>query len=374
MENMTENKINIKEIDIVGLAKKVLCEKRLLAKFIVAFAIVGVIYALNKPKEYTSIVVIAPEASSMGMSSSLSDIAGMVGLNIGGNGNSLDAIYPEIYPDIFASPDFIVPLFNVKVRLLKDSVEKRYYDHIVDDVKIPFWNYPMIFLRGAIEQLLPKDDSNVVRDSVDLFQLTRKENDVYGAISKNIGCQMNKGTNIITISVTDNDPLVAAIIADTLQQKLQDYITLYRTKKARIDYAYHKEINTIAKEEYQAAQKEYSSYADSHIDAYLTSYKTKSEELEEEMQLKHSVYSQSAAQMQQARAKIQERTPVFTVVQRASVPLRASSFPRSFMVIGFMILGIFCDAAWVLFVRERYEQWKQNRKNKKEQGATKIEE
>lgn len=40
-------------------------------------------------------------------------------------------------------------------------------------------------------------------------------------------------TSVISISVMDQDPMVAAILADTLQSRLQQYITEYRTKKQK---------------------------------------------------------------------------------------------------------------------------------------------
>ena len=93
-------KASTKEIDLIALFMRIFQEKRLLAKFILVLTIVGIVYALGKPKEYTASVVLAPEATSMGMSSSLSDIAGMMGLEMGQGGKSIDAIYPDIYPDI----------------------------------------------------------------------------------------------------------------------------------------------------------------------------------------------------------------------------------------------------------------------------------
>jgi uncharacterized protein involved in exopolysaccharide biosynthesis len=51
------------------------------------------------------------------------------------------------------------------------------------------------------------------------------------------------------------------------------------------------------------------------------------------MQLKFNNYSETSRQVQQALAKVQENTPAFTIIQRAIVPLKASSTPRSMMVI-----------------------------------------
>jgi hypothetical protein len=147
MDLNTGNKKS-KEIDVVGIASKVLKEKKTLGIFVGVFAIIGIIVALNTQKEYTTTVVLAPEISGgSSLPESLNDIASMVGVDFSSKGSSMDAIYPEIYPDVFASSDFIVKLFDVKVKQETDSVSsKTYYNHILKDRHIPFWSYPGIWI------------------------------------------------------------------------------------------------------------------------------------------------------------------------------------------------------------------------------------
>ena len=95
-----------KEIDIISLVNKVLRAKKTLVICFLTSLILGIGYALGQQKTYTASVMIAPEANSMGMSQSLSDIAGAIGMSLGNNNQGVDAIYPEIYPEIFASNDF----------------------------------------------------------------------------------------------------------------------------------------------------------------------------------------------------------------------------------------------------------------------------
>ena len=131
-----ENGKKTKEIDVIGITKKILKEKKLLGIFIGGATIIGIIVAFSLPKQYTAKVVLAPELSSggLGMSASLSDMASNFGIDLGSK-SSYDAIYPEIYPDIFASTDFIRTLFNVLIRQKKDNAPKTYYSHITQDMK-----------------------------------------------------------------------------------------------------------------------------------------------------------------------------------------------------------------------------------------------
>lgn len=344
MANINKNR----EIDIVGIIKKVLADKILLLKFIIISAFIGVVVALNTAKEYTTTVVLAPEMSgNSGISGNLGDLASMVGINLNSSGGgAIDAIYPEIYPEVLASSDFIINLFDVNVQLEKNTVIRTYYDHLLRDAKIPFWSYPRIW----ISTLITKD--TIDNKKINPFHLTKEQTDICETIRKRISCIVDKKTAIITISVTDQDRIVSATIADTIQNRLKEYITLYRTKKARNDLAYTKELYDEAKNSYKQAQKEYASYADSYTDVTLESYKTKRDELENELQLRYNIYNQVTQQLQIAQARVQERTPVFTIVQRASVPFKASSMPRSFIVILYVFLGIIADALWITILKD----------------------
>ena len=186
------------------------------------------------------------------------------------------------------------------------------------------------------------------------YCLTKIQSEVCEAIVGSIGCQINKGTNVITISVTDTDARVAACMADSVKTRLQNYITLYRTKKARQDLAYSQQINAEAKAAYEKSRQKYASFADANSEVVLMSYQSKLEDLENDMQLKFNNYSQTAQQVQKAQAKIQENTPAFTVIQNATVPLKSSSMPRTLMVIIFVFVGVIADALWVLVLSQAF--------------------
>ena len=120
---------------------------------------------------------------------------------------------------------------------------------------------------------------------------------------------------------------------------LQAAITDYRTKKARIDLQYMQKLFSEAKQQYDQARRLYASYADANLDVNLQSFKSKENDLENEMQLKYNIYTTLVEQLQLARAKVQERTPAFTVVQSATVPIKHSSRPKIVTLLIWLFLG-----------------------------------
>lgn len=341
-ENNRKEAETFHEIDFVTVIKNVFKDWKGLIIFMGIAFLLGCIIAFNTPKSYTAEVVLAPElnSSSIGLNSNLADMASNLGIDIGDK-KTADAIYPDIYPDIFESPDFILGLFNVQVTTVEGAT-KTYKEHLLKDSKAPFWTYPQVYLanlrkkKGSIKVSGKEKGENS-------FLISQEDENLCNAIKGLIGCQIDNKTSLITISTTDQDPMVAAIMADTLQKRLQTYITGYRTKKARTDYLYFKKLTDESKARYLKAQQAYAGYADANMDPDLASISTHRDQLENEMQLRYNIYTQTLAQLQQALAKIQERTPAFSIIQNSRMPYRPSSRPRLFTVIIFIMLGFISD-------------------------------
>lgn len=338
MEDKQKNKI---EVNFIRLAEIVKADWRVTGLYCLLAAILGVIVAFSIPRIYKTSVMLAPETSSASsLTSNISSLASMVGMDMNFGDNN-DAIYPEIYPDLMKSTDFLVSMFPVKVKSIDGDVNTTYYDYIAKMQKFPWWDYPKVWIAKLAKSLKKSSDANRGNgDTVNPFMLTKEQFEVAQGINKNIDCSVDKKTSVISIEVTDQDPLIAASVADSVKDRLQVYITKYRTNKARNDLAYMEELFDEAKAQYTKARQQYAAYADANQDLILQSYKSKEEDLENEMQLRYNIYTQVTEQLQLAKAKVQERTPAFTVVQSATVPVRHSNKPKVIVLGMFMFLGI----------------------------------
>lgn len=152
--------------------------------------------------------------------------------------------------------------------------------------------------------------------------------------------------------------MVSAIMADTILNRLQEYITMYRTKKARVDLDYFQKLYNEAKVQYTKSRQTYAAYSDANNELTLQSFKLKVEDLENEMQLKYNVYTQIAQQLQMAKAKVQESTPAFTTIQQATVPMLATSTPRSVIVLLCIFFGIAIYGLWLVFFKDMWQKKK----------------
>lgn len=339
MSEQSKQSILKKELRLDLLFRVMWKNKRKYIIPVLAAGVVASALALCVPRFYTVKVKLAPEYTTQGgaLSGSLGGLASMVGLNM----NSLssgDAITPNFYPDLMKSTDFLVPLMNVTVETKDGKFKGSYSDYLTKEQKFPWWEVCIGFLKTK----LSKEDDGEGRNEnqiVDPFRLTKKQQEIIKAISGNIECVVDKKTDVISISTTAQDPLVAAQLADTVKVKLQEFITEYRTNKARIDLEHITNMCEKARADYEKAQRAYSEFADSHQDLVMQSYKSIEENYENEMQAAYNIYSSFLQQRQMAQAKLQERTPAFTTIQNSTVPIKHSGPKRMIFVLCVVFLA-----------------------------------
>ena len=79
------------------------------------------------------------------------------------------------------------------------------------------------------------------------------------------------------------------------------------------------------------------------------------------MSLAYSLYNQTAKQLQLARATVQESTPVYAVVQPATVPLKPSKPSKIMILVGCVFLAGAAAAAGTLFGEEIAEGFRERK-------------
>lgn len=306
----------------------------------IAFVLAAV-YNLGQPDFYTCTVKLSPELGSGSRSSlGLSSLASNFGVNLGANsGTNADAILPELYPDLMNSVDFKTSLFSVKVMRDEDMKTFTYYDYLMNEQKKPWWSN----LFGSGE----KKKHNL--SAVNPFRLNAEQTAIAARINQNVVCDVDKKTMVITINVTDQDPLICATMADSVKMRLQNFITDYRTSKVRVDLAYNQKLYKEAKARYEKARQRYAEFSDANQDVVLKSIETKLTDLENEMQLQYNIYQQVVSQLQQAEMKVQQETPAFTTLQSATVPVGPAGPKRSQMCLIFVVFAFLLTTAWILY-------------------------
>ena len=353
-EELQKNFSSQEEIDLLELALKVWGERKFVLKACGYAVLIGLVIAFSIPREYTANAMIAPELSDNKTTGGLSSLAAMAGFNLNAT-STADAIYPDLYPDIVTSTPFITGLFNVQVKDLDEEVDTTLYCYLNEHQRVPWWTLitsaPFKAL-GWVISLFTEEEKEVA--ILDPFHLTKEEADIAKELSERITVSVDKKTGVTTLSVTMQDARISACLTDTVVRRLQDYITEYRTTKARQDFQFQEKLFERKKKEYEKAQENYAKFADANKNIILLSYRAEQERLENEMRLAYQVYTSVAQQLQMAEAKVQEITPVYTIIEPATIPIKASKPRKTLMLLGIVFLTGLCCVSWILFGRDFY--------------------
>ena len=287
-----------------------------------AGALLGTTAGLCLPERFTATAKMVAETGQPGLSPEISGITSLVGINLGtlARENELDA---ALYPEIIASTPFLAEMERVRV----DGVSLSSF--------IPGF--------GRADEA-PSDP--------------RRVHALHRLMRRSFRIETDKKSGLITVSVALNDPQAAAVAADSLTAKLERYVIAHRIRKAQNDFSFVGRQFEEAKQRYYTAQHEYARHTDANRHTVRQSAEVERNRLYQEQQLAHTVYSQLAGQFETARLKVQEQTPVFTVIEPTQIPVFRSFPPRiAFMLgglaVGAILAGLFIAVRFVFNEKNR---------------------
>lgn len=284
-------------IDIVAFVKALLAEKKIFligwpVTFVVACAVI-----LCVPRKYKSETILAPEYDYIN-TEALRAIARTVDVDIP-IGPTTDAISPELYPDVINSSEFLGYVLMQEVTNSKGETK-------------------------TIFNFFHKEG--------------RKEWKTAQKVADHIKCNIDKKTGAISITCKAKDPNVAAAMANLVREHLQACITEYRTTKARKNVEFYASQVSEKQQFAEQARTEYVVYSDSHKGSSLAQVKTEIDRLEQELEVRQAAYTASLVQLQAAEVKLQEETPVFTIIQKGDVPVKPCYPKRVIFVLAVLVV------------------------------------
>lgn len=350
------------EIDLMDILRKIIAIRKTIYKAVGIGLVIGIIIALSIPKQYTVTVTLSPEMGNT-KSGGLSGLAASFLGNEVAMGDGSDALNASLSPDIVSSTPFLLELSTMKISAPKDK--NMTLNTYLDEESSPWWGYiigvPGMVIGGVKSLFTAEDKDSItsVRVNQGAIELSKKESKKIELLKKKITASVDKKTSMTTVSVTLQNPKVAAVVADSVVRKLQEYIIDYRTTKAKEDCLYLERLFKERQQEYYDAQKKYADYMDSHDNIILQSVRAEQERLQNDMSLAYQVYSQVANQLQVARAKVQEEKPVFAVVEPAVIPLYPSGTSRKIYVLASIFLSVCIVISWKLLGEDILNKFKE---------------
>ncbi len=339
---------NDEVLDLGKVIAKLWRNRRLYAIVLPVVFVLSCLYILTVPRYYTTSTSLAPELESSSVSGGLSSLASSFGFDLS-NMQSSDAISPLLYPDLMSDNKFVVDLFKIKVTTADNSISTDYYTYLKKYQEKSF----MQNLRDIMPKFGKKEENPALKGAKNNpYILSREDDAIVNGVRSDISIDVDKKTGMISISATSQDPLVCKTLADSVTTRLQKFIIKYRTSKAQNEANHYKALMNDALKAYESVRAKYGAYSDANTDVILESVKSKLEDMENDMQLKYNQYTAYNTQYQASMAKVLERTPVFTMVKGAEVPLKPAGPKRMIFVLAMTFLAFIFVSLYSYFFKD----------------------
>lgn len=351
------------EIDLLELAKKLWSGKWFILKFGLFGAVIGLIIAFSIPKKYTSSVLIATESQNSSGSGNVSALASLAGINL--NASAGDIFTPAIYPEVLNSTPFIQELLKIRVVDVTQSVDTTLYEYLRSGQKKAWWSY--ILQIPSLMNLSTSDDVSDDLIEKDKYFLSKGEISTINYLRSMYSINTDKKTALTTLEVSSQSSKISAFLADTIMSYLQHYIIVQRTKKAKLDLSNSEALYDQAKLNYYKSQQNLALFVDGNQNVISAKYRINQERLQNEVNLAYSVYNQMAQQVQMNRIKVQDDTPVFTIIQPA-VQFLYPIFPNKKLIIVVCVLLFSLLSSSYILINEIVFKQKINEKGEKEEN------
>ena len=359
--------INKKDyLEIKDLLNRLKQNRGILIKSAAIAFLAGVFIVVFTPKVYKTEVSLLAESNSnspanglMGQLGNIAgfDVGGLMGLDMSGSNSS--ALTPDLYPEVVKSTTFLIDILQEEVYLPKEDITLSVSEYLQEHTKPTISGWPgyalsLLKSKGEKRMIPPKNEGEPLNLSqADLNLIKGLASTIEVNIIKSEGAITGGDSKIIKVSVEQQDPYVSALLTEKVIASLKQYIIDYHTSKEKKDLAFIEARYQEAKARYFEKQEALADYDDSNVNVILASAKSRRDRLVTESTLASNLYKSLAQKREQAQILVQDKTPVFTVIEPAKVPLQKSKPKTIFTIISLTLVGLFagtCIVLWKEFI------------------------
>lgn len=343
--NMPEDE---QEIDIVELIKKMWLNRKLIIKVTLAFMVLGLLAVIFGSKEFTASCDIVPQTSG-GSSSKMSSLASLAGISIPQE-QDVKMLSPYVYENLLKSTKFRKELMQKEIYFEKAGRPVSIFEYytseefnkptVIDYIKKYTIGLPGVII-GAIRGEQPEADYSSLKESATKIETTSKdEYNVIQMLENVITIELDDKKGFVTISVVMPEPMAAAQLTQATVDLLQQYITVFKIEKVQSNLDFIQERYDEVKRDFEEIQARRARYRDANQNTIKNFARVELERIEAEYQLTMNVYGELAMQLEQAKIKVKETTPILTIVNPVTVPYKKSSPGIIKIILAFTFLGV----------------------------------
>ncbi|MCD8290118.1 MAG: hypothetical protein LUC91_01285 [Prevotella sp.] len=290
--------------------------------------LLAVIVTVSIPKTYAAFVKVADEPKEIDILVGLNSYKAWIKQGIAKTYGKQGMSSPDLYSFFLRSNTFMEQISAIYI----DNYNTDYYHYLLKYHKQAWW----ISICKKISLLWSKPN---------------EKDEIYSIIKNNVRSNYSSRNSTITIRVVDNNPVVAALVADSVRNRLQLKIIENRRGVSQANLINATKTKDQLEKKYCDAQDEYNAYRDSHFDESLPNVKIALDGLRKERDRAFNDYSEAYEQYERAEILNHKEVNSFSVLKNVTVPIK--SFEPIFIVyvLVFLFLGLVFTTWWILFER-----------------------
>ncbi len=353
-KSKAQNPIKDDEIDLVELAKLIWARRRFIVKVTSIFFVLGLIIAFTSKVEYEATCKLLPESQegSIPDLGGLGGLAGLAGFDMSSlGGSSSGVLTPELYPEIVRSTPFVVELLHTPFYFekLDTTISSLQYFKYLD--KPSLFGYILgytIGLPGKIKSLFSSRTEDLVTSESNITRFSKEEWGLIKEYRERFSVSVEVETGIISVEAKLPDPNAVAQVTQTLIESLTERVINYKIEKLQKNLEFVKEQMVEAEQVYESRQKQLARFSDRNRNITTSMIQTEYQRLQNELNIAFEVYKGLATQLEQAKIKVKEETPVFTVLEPVRIPEEKNKPKRMLIVALSSIIGLFLTSSLIV--------------------------
>jgi len=320
--------------------------------------IIGLIVAFGSPVEYSASMRLLPyRGGGGGGGAGLSGLAGLAGIRVP-SGASDQTITADLYPEVAKSLDFRIAVAETPLRFSAVDRQVSTIEYFRDirrpalteiiasySIGLPGRLFSVMNMDEDKEGKEPKGNSQTIAESTLVQRYDQSYLSLVGRLASRLSVSMDKKTGILVISGTMPDRYAAADLVRVSTDRLMQRIIEYESQKAGQNFRFVNEQYLQAKGRYERTQRELASFSDRNRALMSATSQIDRDQLQREHDIAFEVYQQFSRELEQARIKMNQETPVFTVLDQVTVPNEKTSPNRPQILFSALLLGFMLGVA-----------------------------
>jgi uncharacterized protein involved in exopolysaccharide biosynthesis len=341
--------------ELLAFGNAVWLERRRVWRALAVTIPVGLVFAFGCPEEYTASTELLPYRSGP-ITGGLSDLASLAGVRFPTSVND-QTITADLYPVIAKTLDFQLSVAETPLRFARSNERVSMVRYLREHRSVlgaaKSWVSGLRYTLGSVLSRAPRPGTALVTDSGGslLRAYDREYLKLVRQLDERLIVRFDRKTSIISVTGVMPDPYAAADLVQTASELLMQRIIDYEARKAAEQLQFIEGQYRQSRTRYDEAQRSLAVFEDRNRMLVSAVAQIERERLQREKDVAYQVVQQLTTELEQARIKEHQDTPVFTVLEHVTVPNEHSSPRRSAILLLAAFLGVAFAATRILWVR-----------------------